>query len=76
MSVELTPRERNLLLQLVEAEIRELGPEIHHTRTYKDPLKEQRRELRSLWEHLMQVAPGEADASVAQSSARDLIGTP
>lgn len=48
MLVELSAEQRAVLLRLIDAEIRELGPEIHHTRTDKDPLKEQRRFLREL----------------------------
>ncbi len=76
MRVELTPRECGLLLQFVEAEIRELGPEIHHTRTYKDPLKEQRRELQNLRERLARALPDEMAAESFPFAAGDLLGTP
>lgn len=48
MLVELTAQQRDLLLRLVDEEIGDLGREIHHTRTYKDPLKEQRRDIVAL----------------------------
>ncbi len=76
MRVELTGQERRLLLRLVDAELRELGPEIHHTRTGKDPLKEQRRELLDLREHLELVLPEEADTETFPSVNGDLLGTP
>jgi len=58
MLVQLTPEQRDRLLQLVDDAAQELGPEIHHTvtRTYKDDLKEQRRELRILHDLLSGVA--------------------
>ena len=48
MFVELTSEQRDLLLQLVDAAVRELGPEIRHTdnAAYRDDLREQRRALR------------------------------
>jgi hypothetical protein len=54
MSVELTQPERDLLRQLVDAALREIGPEIRRTQTYsyKDDLKQQRRTLLSLRERL------------------------
>ena len=54
MTIELTPQQRDLLLQLVDTALDELGPEIHHTMTanYRDELKEQRRELHTLRERL------------------------
>jgi hypothetical protein len=50
MLVQLTPQQRDVLVQLIDEALDELGPEIHHTmtRTYKDDLKEQRRELHAL----------------------------
>jgi hypothetical protein len=50
MSVELTGQERDLLTQLVDAALREIGPEIRRTMTYdyKDDLKQQRETLRRL----------------------------
>ncbi len=54
MVVELTPEEREVLLALVEREIGDLGPEIHHTRTqtYREDLKAQQRTLRDLFQRL------------------------
>ncbi len=42
MLVQLTPQQRDVLVQLLDEALEELGPEIHHTmtRTYKDDLKE------------------------------------
>jgi hypothetical protein len=50
MFVQLTPLQRDALVQLVDEALEELGPEIHHTMTrdYKDDLKTQRRDLRTL----------------------------
>ncbi len=50
MQVELDQRERDLLLQLVDAALHEIGTEIRRTRTYdyKDDLKERRRLLQQL----------------------------
>ena len=54
MSVELTQHERDLLTQLVDSALREIGPEIRRTMTYdyKDDLKKQRQTLRRLRERL------------------------
>lgn len=59
MRIELTQPERDLLAQLVDAELREIGPEIRHTRTYtyKDDLKERRKALQHLREHLAAETP-------------------
>ena len=60
MSVDLTQHERDLLVQLLDSALREIGPEIRRTQTYdyKDDLKEQRRTLRQLRERLsMPTAP-------------------
>ncbi len=50
MILELTPEQRAILLELVGEELAEIGPEIHHTcrRTYREDLKDRRRELLSL----------------------------
>ena len=54
MFVELTPEQCNLLARVVDEALDEIGPEIRHTfkRDYRDGLKEQRRELRSLYDLL------------------------
>lgn len=59
MHIELSQPEHDLLAQLVDAELREIGPEIRHTQTYtfKDDLKERRLALRRLREHLAADAP-------------------
>ncbi len=59
MVVELTPEEREVLLALVEREIAEIGPEIHHTRTrtYREDLKAQQRALKSLSDRLREHQP-------------------
>ncbi len=63
MQVQLTPAQRDRLLQLVDSALLELGPEIHHTMTstFKEELKEQRRELRALRDLLAGVSSGPAD---------------
>jgi hypothetical protein len=50
MIVELTREQRDQLLELVNLELLEIGPEIRHTtrRNFRDDLKEQRRVLTSL----------------------------
>ncbi len=57
MIVELTSTQRDILLRLLDAALEELGPEIHHTWTYKDDLKEQRRTLLNLRALLTDVPP-------------------
>ncbi len=59
MILELTPEQRAVLLELIQDEINEIGPEIHHTwkRAYRDDLKDRRRVLLSLRALL---APNEA----------------
>jgi len=74
MWVELSPEQRDYLLRLVDAEIRELGPEIHHTRTYKDELKEQRRELWQLRDRLAAVVPEQTPRANPTESSH-LVGT-
>ncbi len=75
MLVELSSLERDRLLQLVDAAIAELGPEIHHTRTYKDDLVELRREYRALRDRLAGTSPG-ATSTQSEHVAADLVGTP
>jgi hypothetical protein len=55
MLVELTPQEREELIHLVNVALRDIGPEIRHTRTwdYKEDLKAHRRFLRTLHAHLV-----------------------
>jgi hypothetical protein len=55
MGVELTQEERDLLRQLVDAALREIGPEIRRTQTYdyKDDLKHQRHTLLGLRDRLI-----------------------
>jgi truncated hemoglobin YjbI len=47
MVLEITSEQRDLLLQLVNQALDEIGPEIRHTftRTYRDQLKHERTEL-------------------------------
>ena len=78
MHVELSPEKRDLLAQLVYCAIREIGPEIRHTssRSYKDDLKQRRRELQGLCD-LLKVAGSDEFGPLADSSSPDeLIGTP
>jgi hypothetical protein len=57
MLLELTDQERDLLVRLVQRELDELGPEIHHTvrRDYREDLKTERRRLSELLSHLAAV---------------------
>ncbi|MCP4246427.1 MAG: hypothetical protein GY778_05195 [bacterium] len=50
MNVELSERERELLVQLIDREVSDLGPEIRHTQTYnyRDELKDEKRVLADL----------------------------
>lgn len=71
MLIDLTSGQRDLLLQLVDAALRDIGPEIRHTTTssYKDDLKAHRRELQRLRQLLAAEAP-------AAAGSADLVGTP
>ncbi|MGD8452055.1 MAG: hypothetical protein PVJ57_09580 [Phycisphaerae bacterium] len=76
MKVELTSEQQTLVLQLVEAALREIGPEIRHTMTstYKDALKQERRALRSL-QNLF--GGPEAELSgIEKGATSGLVGTP
>ena len=59
MRIELNQQEHDLLAQLIDTELREIGSEIRHTQTYsyKDDLKERRRTLQHLHERLAAVTP-------------------
>jgi hypothetical protein len=76
MHVELTPAECDLLLQLVDSALREIGPEIHHTMTssYKDDLREQRRELRHLQAVLAAASAGMPLPTPASADSSDAVG--
>ena len=54
MYLELEGRERHLLIELVEARIGELGPEIHRSRSssYHDRLREERHAYQRLMHRL------------------------
>jgi hypothetical protein len=67
MSVELTQQERDLLTQLVDSALREIGPEIRRTMTYdyKDDLKKQRETLRRLRDRLAADTPA---ATISEAS--------
>ncbi len=58
MHLEIDAAQRDRLLELINEALDEMGPEIHHTwtRSYKDELKTDRRELRRLRETLAQLA--------------------
>jgi len=77
MIVEFDPEERDLLLQLVDVALHEIGPEIRHTMTstYKDELKAQRRLLRRI-HGLLAAMPPQVPTSAEGVSAAGLIGTP
>jgi hypothetical protein len=74
MHVDLTPLQRDMLLQLVDEAVREIGPEIRHSdrRDYRDDLKLRRRELRQLHDALV----ASAMAAARDASTGDMIGTP
>ena len=76
MMVELSSTQRDLLLQLVDAALREIGPEIRHTMTsaYKDDLKDQRRDLRSVRDLL--TGTTSVGVSAPHFAPSGLIGTP
>ena len=54
MVIELSNEECQMLKQLLDAAIRDLGPEIRHTMThdYKDDLKAQKRTVQQLYHRL------------------------
>jgi hypothetical protein len=54
MTLELTPRDGELLREILEHELRKLGPEIRHTdsRAFREELKRRYDELESLRERL------------------------
>lgn len=54
MRIELTESQREILENLLEREIADLGPEIRHTdaRAYRDDLRAQKQVLRELLEQL------------------------
>jgi len=58
MVIELNQEEVDMLKALVEARVRGLGPEIHHTcsRDFRDSLERTREVLAQLLERLTQVA--------------------
>lgn len=58
MVIELNKEEFDLLKALVDARVRGLGPEIHHThsRDFRDSLERMREVLAQLLERLSQVA--------------------
>ncbi len=71
MDVHLTPQQRDLLLELVDQEIAEMGPEIHHTRTrsYRQDLKGRR----SVLAHLRAELAGEPHAAAEAPDAADVF---
>lgn len=74
MLVQLTPQQRDVLVQLVDEALEELGPEIHHTmtRTYKDDLKERRRDLHALREVLSSAEPAGIGSATTSSDTRGM----
>jgi len=73
MLVDLTDQQRNLLLDLVNEALDEIGPEIHHTwtRSYKAELRDRRRELARV-RGLLAAQAGDP----AGQGASELVGTP
>ena len=65
MIIELSEQERLALIDLVEHEIAELGPEIRHTdtRTYREDLKARKHAMRLLREHLEPFKPEPTQAT-------------
>lgn len=59
MMIEITEQQRDLLLELLNREIDELGPEIHHTTRvgFRHELEDKRRLLVELGHGLTGVAP-------------------
>ncbi len=59
MKIELKTEERDLILELLANELREIGPEIRHTdsHTYREGLKERQRLLHELTERLQAGQP-------------------
>jgi len=59
MPIELTTRERDLVVELLSQELDELWPEIRHTddRDYRGELRERRETVRHLIEHLQVPVP-------------------
>ncbi len=66
MTIELNPKEAAVLANLLEQELGELNPEIHHTwmRDYRQDLKDYRATVRALHERLLQVQAGAAPTAV------------
>ncbi len=58
MNIDLTSEEVQIIRDLVERRIAELGPEIHHTsrRAYRDALEALREQLMSMLERLSPAA--------------------
>ncbi len=58
MNIDLTSEEVQIIRDLVERRIAELGPEIHHTsrRAYRDALEALREQLVSMLERLSHAA--------------------
>ena len=78
MHVQLTPGQRDLLLHLVDVAVREIGPEIRHTstRSYREDLKDQRRELRELHGVLVTARPEVTDPAPYDETPGGIVGTP
>jgi len=66
MTIDLSPKELAVLANLLEQELADLNPEIHHTwvRDYRDDLKDYRTTVRELHQRLLQ-----SQAGAAQSAA-------
>ena len=71
MNVQLTPEQRDFLLALVDQELMEIGPELHHTRTsdYREGLKGRR----SLLAGLRQALAGARSSALAEPGDVDLF---
>ena len=66
MTVDLSPKELAVLANLLEQELKELNPEIHHTwvRDYREDLKDYRTTVRDLQQRVLQ-----CQGTAAQSAA-------
>ena len=76
MVVQVTPRQRDLLVQLLSEELGEIGSEIHHAAisSYKHDLQDERRELRDLLDRLRLLNEDTLRTPDAQVTSSDALG--
>ena len=60
MTLELSAAEREILIQVLERELSEMGPQIRHSQhtDYRDELKQEKRTLQELRDRLAAVSVG------------------